>query len=823
LIVAAFASALHAGGSAALQWAELGPAGGSIAAIAAGPGGKVFALAGGVKVRVFASADDGLHWAERAPPPGCSSLAAFKSAYLLLHVRGNGDVFLHCANSVLRSRDDARTWSLFGPPNFEGQLEFDPQQLTLSAIRRWNDAFPVIASSSLDGVAWSIRYPDYNESVPGLIAWDPLQRGRLVAVGTEVLFVASHSEYLSRYYESRDNGAHWSPVSVIVPQRPDRGPCYEVQFLLDPAGRAYLINGCGFMRSLDGGATWELVASIAGGSMYNLGVDPADPTRLLVVAAGRLYESRDMAASWQALPPSPAPVLTYAASAAGRLFIATPEGVFVFDTASGAWLPRSAGLHAQPLDAVEIAGDLGTTLLGLRFAGSPVNVRSLDGGDTWSSFKLDDVLAAGFARNVTVPSSVVALTDASALYASADGGGSWSRVAAMASSGPGERIVGIVPFGPQPGLVYGLWQICVPSGFGGCFFGSQGVAKSTNGGATWSHTAATPGGFGFGMQRVVVSPADANTAMVDSGSSLFVTRDGGAHWEERAKEYARVIPDPGDPTRWYKVDQAKRIAVTNNAGVQWSQLSDPPVQSGSFDLLVDPRDPRRLFAVGSLGDVSMSLDRGATWQLVLAPSPTLLLTQNSARFGQEPVTTIYAAAAQGVVRLVALVMPGPIVMRAIEYYRAGFDHYFVTASAQEIEQLDKGALAGWARTGESFNVFATSTAGSLGVSPVCRFYGKPEKGLDTHFYSASPAECQSVKDRFADAWIYESPSVFEVYLPAAADGACPSATSPLYRVYNNRPDANHRYTTSLAVRQTMLAAGWTAEGYGNLGVAMCVP
>jgi len=65
--------------------------------------------------------------------------------------------------------------------------------------------------------------------------------------------------------------------------------------------------------------------------------------------------------------------------------------------------------------------------------------------------------------------------------------------------------------------------------------------------------------------------------------------------------------------------------------------------------------------------------------------------------------------------------------------------------------------------------------------------------------------------------------VFDVYPADAATGACPFETTPVYRVYNNRPDANHRYTTSLAIRDSMVQAGWIPEGYGLDAVAFCVP
>ncbi len=56
-------------------------------------------------------------------------------------------------------------------------------------------------------------------------------------------------------------------------------------------------------------------------------------------------------------------------------------------------------------------------------------------------------------------------------------------------------------------------------------------------------------------------------------------------------------------------------------------------------------------------------------------------------------------------------------------------------------------------------------------------------------------------------------------------GSCAAGTVPLYRLYNNGMSGapNHRYTTSQAVRASMIAAGWLPEGNGDDGVFACVP
>jgi len=154
----------------------------------------------------------------------------------------------------------------------------------------------------------------------------------------------------------------------------------------------------------------------------------------------------------------------------------------------------------------------------------------------------------------------------------------------------------------------------------------------------------------------------------------------------------------------------------------------------------------------------------------------------------------------------------------VEFYNAAQDHYFMSSALAEIADLDNGVHPGWVRTGYSFNAYA---AASDAASPVCRFYIPPAQG-DSHFYSASPAECAQVAARFP-TFVLESSAVFYIGVPDLVSGACPSRTVPVYRVWDNRADTNHRYTTSEQVRQQMVAAGWVAEGYGAAQVIMCAP
>jgi hypothetical protein len=163
---------------------------------------------------------------------------------------------------------------------------------------------------------------------------------------------------------------------------------------------------------------------------------------------------------------------------------------------------------------------------------------------------------------------------------------------------------------------------------------------------------------------------------------------------------------------------------------------------------------------------------------------------------------------------VTVTAPPPLPVAVVEFYNASFDHYFISADTHEIHDLDTGVHPGWTRTGLGFNAYAP---GSPTVSPVCRFYIPPTHG-DSHFFGRDVNECDATHASHPE-FDRESSEVFDVALPVA--GICPYGTVPVYRVFSNRADANHRYTTNRAVRDQMIARGWLAEGDGPDLVVIC--
>ncbi|MBP8297285.1 MAG: DUF1800 family protein, partial [Burkholderiales bacterium] len=151
---------------------------------------------------------------------------------------------------------------------------------------------------------------------------------------------------------------------------------------------------------------------------------------------------------------------------------------------------------------------------------------------------------------------------------------------------------------------------------------------------------------------------------------------------------------------------------------------------------------------------------------------------------------------------------------AVEFYNTQLKHYFITAYPEEAAGIDQGTAGpGWVRTGGRFTV---QTDASQGGSAVCRFYGTPGKGPNSHFYTADAAECAAVK--LDPGWTYEA---IAFYLPQTVAGACPDGTYTVYRSYNNgyvRGDSNHRFTVDLTAHVRM-----TRQGHALEGAVMCAP
>ncbi len=148
-------------------------------------------------------------------------------------------------------------------------------------------------------------------------------------------------------------------------------------------------------------------------------------------------------------------------------------------------------------------------------------------------------------------------------------------------------------------------------------------------------------------------------------------------------------------------------------------------------------------------------------------------------------------------------------------------HYFNTISQAEIDALEAGKFVGWQRLTGAFIAYEAKEDAPEDAVPVCRFFSSK---FTSHFYTANPAECDSVERNLSDVWALETRAAFYINVPDKLTGNCGTGLQPIHRMYNNQAMPNHRYIADAQLRDRMSGAGWIAEGYGGANAVMlCTP
>ncbi len=155
-----------------------------------------------------------------------------------------------------------------------------------------------------------------------------------------------------------------------------------------------------------------------------------------------------------------------------------------------------------------------------------------------------------------------------------------------------------------------------------------------------------------------------------------------------------------------------------------------------------------------------------------------------------------------------------------EYVVPSLDYYFLTSRQNEKVLLD--GLTSFKRTGKSFPVLAVNAANSVGISRY--YFDQVAKGgaRGSHFYTLVASE-KSALDGLnpTNAKLPKLPQNEGVdsfaFAPAVegVGGSCAAGQTPVYRAFRGSKfvdDANHRFTTDLALYSAIVASGWDGEG-----------
>ncbi len=358
-----------------------------------------------------------------------------------------------------------------------------------------------------------------------------------------------------------------------------------------------------------------------GGGPLDLGVSPSNPDICYGTDYGRTLRTTDAGKTWRA---------AYTRK--------TPEGTF---RSTGLDVTTNYGVHWDPFDSRRMF--ISYTDIGL--------FRSDDGGASWA-----EPLPAGIPRewrNTTywlefdpqvrgrmwaamsgthdLPRPKMWRSASPASYRggvlrSDDGGVNWTPL----TNGLPQTAVTHILLDPKSPASS---RIIYAAGFG------TGVYKSVDGGATWTlKNKGLPEKEPFAW-RLVLAPdrtlyviiarrSENGTFGNAEDGGLYRSTDGAENWQQVTLPEGLNGPnglavDPRDPKRLYLAAWGRRASPTavmggiwlsTDAGRTWSPVLDR--DQHIYDVTIDPRNPRTLYACGFESSAWRSTDRGKTWQRI---------------------------------------------------------------------------------------------------------------------------------------------------------------------------------------------------------------
>ncbi len=365
------------------------------------------------------------------------------------------------------------------------------------------------------------------------VAIDPLHR--------DVVYAASASGGM---WKSTDAGsvfaAAWperlTQAMGAVATAPD-GTVYAGTGEPNPGGGSITYEGTGLYVSRDGGASWRFSGLRDSGAISAITIDPRDPRRIFVAAAGSLYNGGGDRG-------------VYRSTDGGRSWHQVLAGANEFTGATEVFVdPRGNGrIYAVMWDhrrtpALRQYGGVG-----------------------------------------------------SGVFRSDDGGSTWQRLDGLVPVGP---LVGRIGLGVAPSNPDRLYAILSTGNTGAASF--DGFYRSDNGGSTWTRTpdssavAASQSSYPWWFAKVWVDPDDADHAHV-AGISLLTTKNAGQSWQAdgrsiHADQHAMVW-DPRYPERVYLGNDGGMYRSDRDGDSGWVKATYQPYMQ-FYSVAITPQDVTR--------------------------------------------------------------------------------------------------------------------------------------------------------------------------------------------------------------------------------------
>jgi len=400
-------------------------------------------------------------------------------------------------------------------------------------------------------------------------------------------------------FESTDRGDNWSPVFDGQPLLPvgaiaahPSNPEIVYVGTGEANGAGYSYDGDGVYRTLDGGATWQAIGLSDTRRIGRIAIDPQNPQRLFVAAAGGVYvpddhrgvyRSTDGGTTWTQV-----------------LFVSTTAGAIDVAIDPGNSNRIYAAIWEHYSTATRwVAGGTNSAIW-----------RSDDGGDTWT--RLTNGLPAssptigriGLALAASSPQTVYALylNDPGSfigVYKTTNGGDNWFRV-----DTPGGIQQSIFQ-----GFGYYFGQIRVdPSDARKVYLLDVYYSRSIDGGVTYTNTLT---GLHVDHHDLVILPG--RLYMANDGG-FYHSEDGGATWTQSfslpASQFYDLGIDPQSPLIRYGGLQDNGSVRTKTGGLSnWTSVNG----GDGFQCEVDPVNDKNVTCESQFGAIVRSTNGGSSF------------------------------------------------------------------------------------------------------------------------------------------------------------------------------------------------------------------
>jgi photosystem II stability/assembly factor-like uncharacterized protein len=490
---------------------------------------------------------------------------------------------------MVQNRNDPGEW-------FYNERAYPNNYINETAIKNAEiQALEILANRNGSGGNWSLAGPLNTGGRITDIAISP--------DNDDVFYIGTGSGGI---FKTSDRGTSWNPVFddiakasigdlAIAPS--DSQIIYAGTGEANASSNTGAFFGDGVYRSSDAGTTWTNIGLEETHHIGRIVVDPTDPDRVFVAAAGRLYgynsergvyRTTNAGTTWEKV------LFRTDSTAAIDLAMNTQDPNIIFATlwerTRKPWQRDYAGITS-----------------GLH--------RSLDGGDTWTELGAANGLPApstqtgrlSVAISESNPNTVYAryttnpITNTfNGLYKSIDNGDNWTLVALNEISGVDASF----------GWYFGNIRIN-PINDNEVYVLGQSLQRTFDGGSNWN------GANGLHVDHHALEYSRNNNDFMLAGNDggIYISENGGSSWNKFTNlpltQFYNIEVDHLQPERLYGGTQDNNTIRTITGGLNdWESI----IGGDGFHVLVDPSDNSYVYGESQNGNLRRSTDGGNTFQ-----------------------------------------------------------------------------------------------------------------------------------------------------------------------------------------------------------------